>query len=70
MCCIERKQSPFIFLVSFLNYFFERTLTYVLSPHLPPTPPASSLFSRKFSLTYRLIYSQADKVIRSQAIRK
>ena len=32
MCCIERQQSPFIFLVSFLNYFFERTLTYVLSP--------------------------------------
>ena len=67
MCCIERQQSPFIFLVSFLNYFFGRTLTYVLSPH---HPLLSLSFSRKFCLTYRLIYSQADKVIRSQALYK
>lgn len=66
MCCIERQQSPFIFLVYFLNYFFGRTLTYVLSPR----PLLSLSFSRKFCLTYRLIYSQADKVIRSQAISK
>lgn len=71
MCCIERQQSPFIFLVSFLNDFFERTLTYVLSQHPPPPRLLLSLsFSRKFSLTYRLIYSQADKVIRSQAVCK
>ena len=70
MCCIERQQSPFIFLVSFLNYFFGRTLTYVLSLPRPPPPLLSLSFSRKFCLTYRLIYSQADKVIRSQALYK
>ena len=59
MCCIERQQSPFIFLVSFLNDFFGRTMTYVLSPH--PPSPLLSLSSRKFPLTYRLIYSQRIK---------
>ena len=64
MCCIERQRSPFIFLVSFLNDFFGRTMTYVLFPH-PPSPLLSLSISRKFCLTYRLIYSQADEVIRS-----